>query len=85
MKIHRYQLSDNLFNYFFTKDKNNCLSVEYNKRFDYGKHDPSGCSELEVKIHYKNSWVLSDKHEEISLKDVPEAVQDVLSYLVKSK
>nr|WP_297913346.1 hypothetical protein [uncultured Allomuricauda sp.] len=68
-------------NYYFTKNKNQCLMVEYNKKYDFGKHSDGGCRDLEVIIHYQNSWVISPEHEEIKIEQVPDAIRDVLTYL----
>ena len=65
--------------YYFTKSKNECLLVNYNESWDFGK-SPSGARLDVIEIFHKNSFILDDKIE-INIEDVPEAIIDVLSYL----
>ena len=77
--IHKKEVSKNITTYFFTKSKNHCLCVEYNKELDFGK-SASGARLDNIEIHYLNSWV-KDKLTEIKIEDVPSAIIDVLRYL----
>ena len=77
--IHHKIHSDKTSTYYFTKSKRQCLSVNYNKYWDFGK-DPSGAHIDQIEIFFNNSFILDDKTE-IKIEDVPEAIIDVLSYL----
>ena len=78
--IHKSQVSKNITAYFFTKSKNKCLRVEYDKSWDFGKKSPSGAQISHIEINYKNSYV-KDELTEIKIQDVPECIVDVLRYL----
>jgi len=80
MVIHCKRLSENIAIYYFTKSENNCLCVEYDKRWDFGNKSTSGTQFHYIEIHYQNSWV-KDKLTEIKREDVPLAIIDLLSYL----
>jgi hypothetical protein len=79
--IHKSKNPDNTTTYFFTKSKNECISIVYvyDKQWDYGKSS-SGVHLSDIEIHYHNSYI-KDNLTEIQLKDVPEAIIDLLSYL----
>ncbi len=79
MEIHRKKLNDNITVFYFTRNKNQCLRVEYKKNYDFGEHSTSG-TDLEITIHYQNSWV-KDELEEITISDVPKCITDTLNYL----
>lgn len=55
--IHKKQISKDVTNYYFTKSKDNCLCVEYNSKWDFGKQSASGARLDSIEIHYKNSWI----------------------------
>ncbi len=78
--IHKKKISTGITAYYFTKSKNRCLRVEYDKRWDFGK-SPSGARLTDIEIHYQNSFV-TDELTEIELSDVPSVVVDILSYLL---
>ncbi len=80
ISIHKRQLRENITAYYFTKSKNRCLQVEYDKRKDYGKNSTSGTN-ICIEIHYRNSWI-KDKLTEIKIGDVPSVIIDVLRYLI---
>lgn len=77
--IHCSQNPDSTTTYFFTKSEDECLSIIYDKKWDFGK-SPSGVQLDEIQIHYNNSFI-KDNLTEIKLEDVPEAIIDLLSYL----
>jgi len=79
MTIHKRQITKEITAYYFTKSKNFCLRVEYNKKRDYGK-SASGAQLDKIEIHYRNSWI-KDELIEIKIEDVPSVIIDVLTYL----
>ena len=79
IKIHCSQDLDSTTTYFFTKSENECLSIRYDKQWDFGK-SPSGVHLDEIELHYNNSFI-KDNLTEIQFEDVPEAIIDLLSYL----
>lgn len=79
IQVHKFERSPNETTYFFTKSRNECLSIVYDKQWDFGKSS-SGVHLKEIEIHYYNSYV-KDNLTEIRLEDVPEAIIDLLSYL----
>ncbi len=79
--IHKKQISKEVTNYYFTKSKDNCLCVEYNPEWDFGKQSASGARLESVEIHYKNSWIRKDLIE-IKIEEVPQTIIDVLSFLL---
>jgi len=81
MKIHLFEESKRTKTYFFTKNKNHCLKVEYDSNFDFGENSTSGASLENIKIHYKNGYVFSENHKEININDVPKSIRDILSFL----
>lgn len=78
--IHKKQITKEITAYYFTKSKNRCLRVEYNKAWDFGK-TASGAHLDRIEIHYRNSWV-KDELIEIKIEDVPSVIIDVLQYLI---
>lgn len=78
--IHKHQVSKTITAYYFTKSKTQCLRVEYDKSWDFGKDSPSGARLNSIEINYQNSWI-KDELTEIKIEDVPEAIVDVLRYL----
>lgn len=81
MQIHLLEHSERTKIYFFTKNKNHCLKVDYDKDFDFGEHSTSGAALDNLKIHYKNSYIFSDKHKKITINQVPKCIIDVLTFL----
>lgn len=78
--IHKRQVSKNITVYYFTKSENECLRIEYDKGWDFGKESPSGARLNNIEINYQNSFI-KDEFTEIKIDDVPEAIVDVLRYL----
>lgn len=78
--IHKRQISKTKTTYYFTKSKNRCLCIEYDKSWDFGKDSPSGTQIHFIEIHHQNSFV-KDNLTETTLQDIPMAVIDILSYL----
>lgn len=78
--IHKKQITKETTAYYFTKSKNRCLRVEYNRSLDFGK-TASGARLDRIEIHYRNSWV-KDELTEIKIEDVPSVIIDVLQYLI---
>lgn len=78
--IHKKENSENTTNYFFTKTKNICLRIEYNKRYDFGEDSTSGVHISKVEMHYQNAWK-TEELQEIKISDVPKSVIDILSFL----
>ena len=78
--IHKSQVSKNITAYYFTKSKNQCLRIEYDKQWDFGKKSPSGARLNSIEINYQNSYI-KDELTEIKIEDVPECIVDVLRYL----
>lgn len=79
--IHKKQVSKTITAYYFTKSKTQCLRVEYDQSWDFGKKSSSGARLNGIEINYQNSWV-KDELTEIKIEDVPEVIVDVLRYLV---
>ena len=67
--------------YYFIKDSNHCLAVEYNPKHDFGEGDPWGAMIESVEIHTNNSFCLDDRQREINLSEVPECIIELLTYL----
>ena len=80
MKIHKAIMSKTRTNFYFTKNKRNCLMIEYDSSMDFGKFSTSGTYINKLEIHYNNGWVKKDLIE-ISINEVPESVVDILTYL----
>ena len=78
--IHKKQVSSGVTAYYFTKSKNRCLRIEYDKQWHFGK-SPSGARLTDIEIHYQNSF-MTDELQEIELSDVPSVIVDILSYLL---
>ncbi|MDR2919702.1 MAG: hypothetical protein LBV72_10115 [Tannerella sp.] len=78
--IHCKKHSDNITTYYFTKSKDKCLLIRYDKQWDFGKNSPSGAHFSEIEIHNMNSFIKDDLTE-IKIEDVPEAIIDLLSFL----
>jgi hypothetical protein len=78
MQIHKFIVSKNQVNYFFTKSQSKCLLVEYNPNEDY--FGTSSGTKLEITIHEYNAFFI-EKFEKITLADVPMSIQSVLTYL----
>lgn len=67
--------------YYFTKDSNHCLIVEYNPEWDFGEGSPSGTRIEYVEIHTNNSFESFEGLTEISLSEVPKCILELLTYL----
>ena len=78
--IHSKKNVDGTVTYYFTKSKNKCLAVEYNKRWDFGKNSPSGTHFSDIELHNQNSFK-TEGMAEVDIKDVPESIIDLLSFL----
>lgn len=78
--IHKRQISKSITAYYFTKSKTQCLRVEYDKGWDFGKKSPSGARLNHIEINYQNSWI-KDELTEIKIEEVPEIIVDILRYL----
>lgn len=81
MKIHVFEEHKRRKLFFFTKDKNNCLMVEYDQEQDYGEHDASGVHFEQIELHYQNGYVFGEEHKEITLNEVPKSIRDLLTFL----
>lgn len=66
--------------YVFTKDKNHCLLIEYDKDWDFGEGSPSGTNFNHIEIHTKNGFRL-ELFKEISIEEVPKCIIDLLRFL----
>lgn len=77
--IHKKVINENRTCYYFTKSRWKCLMVVYEESKDYGRNSTSS-TEVEINIHYKNSWVKTNLIE-IEEKEVPQAIKDILTYL----
>ncbi|CAL2077560.1 protein of unknown function [Tenacibaculum sp. 190524A02b] len=71
MKIHVFEEHKRRKLFFFTKDKNNCLKVEYDPGLDFGEHDASGVHFENIVLDYQNGYVFGKEHKEITINDVP--------------
>lgn len=80
MKIHKMIMSKTRTNFYFTKNKRNCLMIEYDSSMDFGKHSTSGAYFHKLEIHYNNAWIKKELIE-INIEEVPECVRDILTYL----
>lgn len=79
IKVHCYQDSKDVTCYIFTKSKNECVSVMYDKTLDFGKSF-SGVHLSEIEIYYNNS-IIKDKLTEVKIEEVPKCIIDLLTYL----
>ena len=66
--------------YFFTKDEKHCLCIEYYSKWDFGNGSPSGSHLFEIEIHTNNAFCFQHIPE-IQLAEVPECIQELLTYL----
>ena len=82
MEVHKKQINKEVTGYYFTKSKDNCLCVEYNPKWDFGKQSASGARLDSIDIHYNNSFTRKDLIK-ITIEEVPQAIIDVLSFLSK--
>jgi hypothetical protein len=78
MLIHKNVISKNQVNYYFTKDKDNCLLIEYNPNRDYP--GTSSGPELLIQIHDDNAFLV-DNFQIIELKEVPQRIIQLLSFI----
>lgn len=69
--------------YVFTKNPKNCIAVEYDPKYDFGKGSPSGAKIDSVEIHTNNGFVFNEEWQEISLSEVPECIIGLMTYLDK--
>jgi hypothetical protein len=80
MQIHKKKHSERTTYYYFTKDKNQCLMIEYDERMDFGDQSTSGISISNLEMHYQNSW-RKENLTEIKISEVPKSIIDILTYL----
>ncbi|NDV83388.1 hypothetical protein [Bacteroides sp. 51] len=78
--VHKAENPDGTTTYYFTKSKTECLCLEYNKKWDYGKKDSSGTHISDIEIYSNNSFNTSELIE-IGINEVPESIIDLLSFL----
>ncbi len=80
VKIHCLTRKPGNQTYFFTKDEKHCLCIEYDSKWDFGNGSPSGSRLSEIEIHTNNAF--NFQHiPEIQLAEVPECIQELLTYL----
>jgi hypothetical protein len=79
-KVHKKVHSSTITNYYFTKDKNNCLMIEYDSREDYGENSTSGTWISRIIFHQNNAFTKKELSE-IKLSEVPESIIRILQYL----
>ena len=80
VKIHCLTRKPGNQTYFFTKDEKHCLCIEYDSKWDFGNGSPSGAGLSEIEIHTNNAF--NFQHiPEIQLAEVPECIQELLTYL----
>lgn len=78
MTIHKKNISENETNYYFTKTKNKCLLVVYDKKKDYGTYSTSFI-ELKIEICFNNAFVKKELVA-IEINEVPYVILQVLNY-----
>lgn len=79
-KVHQKLHSKEITYYYFTKNKNNCLMIEYDSSQDYGEKSTSGTWISRIVFHQYNAFKKSEL-EEIKLSDVPKSIIQILQYL----
>ena len=79
-KVHKKAHSKEITYYYFTKNRNNCLMIEYDSREDYGEKSTSGTWISRIVFHQYNAFKKSEL-EEIKLTDVPKSIIQILQYL----
>ena len=84
LKIHKFVQDKNITTYYFTKSKNKCLMIDYDKSEDYGQNSSSGTRIARLIIHYQNSFKTDDLIE-IVISEVPKCIQDILEYFNNDK
>ena len=80
VKIHCLTRKPGNQTYFFTKDEKHCLCIEYDSKWDFGNGSPSGSRLSEIEIHTNNAFNFQHILE-IQLAEVPECIQELLTYL----